>query len=230
MTDKYKDKYFSIIGDSLSTFEGYIPDGYACFYGRANSYITNIYGWRDTWWGRVIEYFGAKLLVNDSWSGSYLCKAPSCEIESYACSDARTGNLGRDGIQPDVILVNIGTNDRGARFPLYSEDKDDLSVIENAYVSMLDKLKKNYPRAEIWCCTFCKTTCSLEPYFIFPKYNGDIPMEEYSELIIKAAESRGCNVIDIFDRAGLCDTIECLHPNYDGMMAIAEEVIWAMDK
>ncbi len=230
MTDKYKGKYFSILGDSLSTFEGYNPSGYAYYYGRANSYISNIYDWKDTWWGYVIDHFGAELLVNDSWSGSYLCQAANRILESSASSDARTGNLAHDGIAPDVILVNIGTNDRGARFALYSEDKSDMTVIDNAYNAMLEKLKRNYPKAEIWCCTFCKTTCELEPYFVFPKYNGDVLMEDYSELVINAAKKHGCGVIDIFGNAGLCDTIECLHPNYNGMMTMAKEVIRAMEK
>lgn len=29
----------------------------------------------DTWWGKVIEFFGGELLVNNSWSGSCVTAA-----------------------------------------------------------------------------------------------------------------------------------------------------------
>ncbi len=230
MSDKLKNKYFSFLGDSITTYEGYLPKGYPSFYSRPDSYITNIYGYKDTWWGQVLEHFGAQLLVNNSWSGSCVCKAPSCEIESYGCSDARCGGLGYDGISPHHIIVFLGSNDRGKGYPLTSEDKSDLSVIENAYAVMLDKIKINYPSAEVWCCTFPITTCSREPYFEFPKTQMGIPMESYGECIKSVAKAKNCRIIDLWDKTKLCDTLEGLHPNYNGMTMIAEKVIEAVEQ
>ncbi len=229
MKNRFEDKYFSIIGDSVSTYEGYLPEGYPSFYSYRGAFITGIYGWKDTWWGQVIEHFGGKLLINNSWSGSYVCKPKNCEIESYGCSDARAGGLGEDGISPDQIFVFLGTNDRGAGFELTSEDKRDISVIENAYGVMLDKIKKNYPSAEIWCITFPITTCSREPYFVFPETQKGVPMESYGELVKKVAAEKACHVIDLWDKEQLCDTLEGLHPNYMGMKMIADKVISAME-
>ncbi len=223
--NRYKDKYFSIMGDSISTYEGYNPEGHAVFYSYRGAPVTNIFGWKDTWWGQVIEHFGGRLLVNNSWSGSYVCKPKACEIESYGCSDKRTSSLGADGISPDHIFVFIGTNDRGAGFPMYSEDKNDLGVIENAYRAMLDKIRANYPEAEIWCFTFPITSCSKDPYFLFPDTNFGIPMENYGELVKTVAREKKCHLIDLWDRDQLCDTIDHLHPNYSGMCTVAKKVI-----
>ncbi len=226
--DAFKNQYFSVLGDSISTFDGYLPDGYPSFYSRLNRDQTGVFAPEETWWHRVISHFGGQLLVNNSWSGSYVCKAPRCEVESYGCSDARTGGLDADGVMPDQILIYMGTNDRGACFPLVSEDKSDLSVIENAYGVMLDKIKKNYPRAEIWCCTFPITSCSRNPYFWFPDKQMGVPMTAYGELIHRVAEARGCHVIELRSKKH-CDTIDGLHPNYDGMKTIADHVIAAME-
>ncbi len=226
----YKDRYFSIMGDSISALEGFIPAGYAHYYGREMEFLTGIHSWKDMWWGQVLCHFGGRLLVNNAWSGSYVTKAESCQVLSYGCSDARCGALAADGVTPDHIFVFIGSNDRGACFPLSSKDKTDLRVIENAYGLMLDKIKRNYPLAQIWCFTLLKTTCSLEPEFVFPNRQQGYPMEDYGELISKAARQRECHVIDLFHCEGLCDTVDRLHPNYAGMQWIAKNVIAAMEK
>ncbi len=228
MKNYFKHQYFSIMGDSISTYEGYLPEGHPSFYNMHNSYTTNVYGPRETWWRQVLDHFEGMLLVNNSWSGSYVCMVSEAAEPSAGCGDTRTSHLGNDGISPDQILIYIATNDRGAGFPLTSEDKTDLRVIENAYGVMLDKIKKNYPNAEIWCCTFPITSCSRDPYFYFPKTNRGIPMEAYGELIHKVAEERGCHVVELWDKE-CCDTIDGLHPNFNGMKMIASKVIAAME-
>ncbi len=217
------------MGDSISTYEGYLPEDYPAFYTNRAAYFTNIDGYKDTWWGQVIDHFDAKLLVNNSWSGSYVCKPEGCEIESYGCNDARTGGLGINGIVPDQIIVFLGTNDRGAGFRLTSDDKTDLSVIENAYGVMLDKIKHNYPKTEVWCCTFPITTCTRAPYFEFPQTHFGVPMENYGELVKKIANEKCCHIIDLWDKYEMCDTIDGIHPNLQGMKYIAKKVISAVE-
>ncbi len=222
-----RDKYFSILGDSISTYEGYLPQGYPSYYCPEKSFDTGVYGARETWWGQVIDKLGGRLLVNNSYSGSYVCKAPRCEIGSYGCSDARALGLD-DGVYPDHILIYIGTNDRGAGFRLYSEDKDDLSVIENAYRTMLLKIKGKYKDAEIWCLTLPITSCSRDRYFVFPKTQMGVDMREYGRLIRRAAKDMGCHIIELEDEGRCCDTVDGLHPNFAGMEYIANRVISAM--
>lgn len=47
----YKNKLFSILGDSISTLDGYNPREYEVFYKFENCYKANIYVPQDTWWG-----------------------------------------------------------------------------------------------------------------------------------------------------------------------------------
>ncbi len=64
-------KSLLIIGDSYSTFKGYIPDGYAFYYSSETG--TNVRCVEHTWWHRFIKNTGANLILNDSWSGSTVC-------------------------------------------------------------------------------------------------------------------------------------------------------------
>ena len=58
-----------IFGDSYSTFSGYVPDGYICYYG-SELCKTDVTIVEETWWHQLIEETNANLLLNDSWSGS----------------------------------------------------------------------------------------------------------------------------------------------------------------
>lgn len=66
---KYNGKYFSVLGDSVSTFEGFTEPDYAVFYTFGQKIASGVLSYPDTWWGRVINAFGGKLLVNNSFSG-----------------------------------------------------------------------------------------------------------------------------------------------------------------
>ena len=64
--NRYYGKKFSILGDSISTLKGYNPQGYKVFYDTDNCKRANIEAYTDTWWGQVLEFFDAELLVNNS--------------------------------------------------------------------------------------------------------------------------------------------------------------------
>ena len=82
---------------------------------------------------------------------------------------------------------------------------------------MLEKLKVNYPYAEIFCCTLCSTYMSGKPSFVFPENYGGINIEKYNAVIRNAAESKNCNVIDLYNYHFPYDSIDGSHPNRDGM-------------
>ena len=147
----YTNKYFSVLGDSISTLEGYSEPKDAVFYDSEQKRLSGVLTPGDTWWGKVIEALGGRLLVNNSWSGSTVCYHPLYEVESYACSDGRTSALSRGGDTPSVIMVHIGTNDWGAGLQISRYGSADLTLFSVAYGAMLKKLKDNYKNAEIWC-------------------------------------------------------------------------------
>lgn len=231
--NKYFGKHFSILGDSISTLAGYNPEGYNVFYCGDNCTKANVSQMRDTWWDKVISFFGGELLVNNSWSGSRVTKEPGRErLFPSGCSDERTSSLHINDVMPDVILVYMGTNDwgYGARTGdetiLIQDDTNDFFSF--AYVDMLRKLRKNYPQSEIWCCTLCETFVSKHPGFHFPHQFAGIHIEEYNDIIRKSAADNRCRLIDLYNFKIPYDTMDGTHPNSDGMNTLATMIIRAM--
>lgn len=234
MNNLNNQKYFSILGDSISTLDGYCPIEYEVFYKVEKCYKAQIYSPQDTWWGQVLDALGGKLLVNNSWSGSMACKHPQCGIPSYGASDERTAGLGKDGVAPDVIMVYLGTNDWGAGMIVDSDagEEDNLAVFRVAYRTMLDKIKQNYPDAEIWCFTLGVSRCTRNPDFAFPYRYAGRHIEEYCTVIRDCAKDNGCMLIDLYDetKQDPFDTIDGFHPNAEGMKRISTVVINHIDK
>ena len=155
--EQLQNKYFSIIGDSISTLEGFIPPGHAVYYANQHKLDAAIFTPEDTWWGQVIAALGGQLLVNDSFSGSTAVIHPACFVDSYTCTDQRTAFLHKGEISPDVIMIYMGTNDRGiCAKPAATEpcEQTDPAVFSTAYATMLQKLRQQgvtTPRAVFKC-------------------------------------------------------------------------------
>ncbi len=147
-------KTVSILGDSYSTFEGFItPKSNYTWYNAAPDYKnTDVNSVRQTWWHRVITDNGWRLFVNNSFSGSTVC------FRGYHGSDyrdrsfiARMDNLGC----PDIIFIFGGTNDSWAGVPVgeYRYDgisEADLYTFRPAMAYMLAYIKDRYPNTEIY--------------------------------------------------------------------------------
>lgn len=218
-------KQFSILGDSISTLDGYNPKGYNLFYIGDSCDRTGVHEMRDTWWGKVIDYFGGELLVNNSWSGSRVTKLQNRDtLFPSGCSDERTGGLHIGEVMPNVIIVYLGTNDWAFGSPVEAErnnygDNDMLFAV--AYRDMLNKVKRNYPHAEVFCCTLNETYMSTKPSFRFPYSHGGIHIEKYNTVIRDAAKRAGCRVIELFDKHIPYDAIDGSHPTAAGMNTLA---------
>ena len=63
-------RLFSILGDSISTFEGCNPAGFRVFYEGERREATGVREARDTWWAQVVDALDGELLANGSFSGS----------------------------------------------------------------------------------------------------------------------------------------------------------------
>lgn len=224
--ESYKGKYFSVLGDSISTLAGYNPPENEVFYDWKNKMLFDVYTPSDTWWGQVIEALGGELLVNDAWSGSMVCKHPDCEIESYGCSDTRTGRLGIGEQKPDVVMILLGLNDFGCGMQLRpKEGEEDLRFFSVAYETMLRKLRKNYPQAEIWCMTLPYSRWSKNPDFVAPAIRSGGHIRDYGRVICDCAQKVGCKVMDIFRPDAPYDTQDGYHPTGRGMQTIARAVL-----
>ena len=240
MSEKYKDKKVSIIGDSISTLPGYIPEGYAVYYDVENK-NTDVHTPQDTWWGMLIAKLGATLLEDNAYSGSMVSRYPlQNTLFPSASSDERTSALHRGDEKPDVIIIYIGINDWNEclmpdREHVYPEDKrpeeyreredinEDEFYFDSSYAAMLDKLKKNYPEAQICCCTLCRTKLNVPPYTVLPecRKNG-YPLTLFNDIIRKTAAEKSCRVLDLDGYNTPYDSADGYHPTRKGMEMMAD--------
>lgn len=224
----------SILGDSISTYENWIPYGYNNFY-PASGDVKDI---NDTWWIRMFDDTGMKLCANASSSGS-TCAGDSTDAENpqVGCGDFRITDLSdKNGAYPDIIVVFMGTNDLLVSIPLGDNDGTvtvEEGMIDNfadAYSLMLDKLETYYPCSEIYCCTLLQVGDygTETPYVAFTNGLG-LTAEDYSKKIEMIAENKGYPVIDLYHCGIEIDNLQNMtsdgvHPNAEGMKYIAEAV------
>lgn len=224
----------SILGDSISTYENWIPYGYNNFY-PASGDVKDI---NDTWWIRMFDDTGMKLCANASSSGS-TCAGDSTDAENpqVGCGDFRITDLSdKNGDYPDIIVVFMGTNDLLMGIPLGDNDGTvtvEEGMIDNftdAYSLMLDKLETYYPCSEIYCCTLLQVGDygTDTPYVAFTNGQG-LTSKDYSRQISIIAENKEYPVIDLYQCGIEIDNLQNMtsdgvHPNAEGMKYIAEAV------
>ena len=148
-----------IIGDSYSTFEGFIPQGYACCY-KLDPCFADVDCVEKTWWWQVINALDGKLLLNDSWSGSTICHTGyNGQDRSDNSFVARLNNYLQQGYfndnTPDTVFVFGGTNDNWAGSPLGQVEysgwtKQTLYSFFPALACLLDSLQKGLPNANVY--------------------------------------------------------------------------------
>ena len=233
---KYKGKYCSIYGDSISTFAGWIPDGNRVYYTGSNSGVTDV---SQTWWKRVIDHFDMKLLVNNSWSGRCVSDKRDTESNMINSAGARLENilqLATANQNPDVIIIRLGTNDFNYSTPIGSYDghthtfPTEISSFRDAYAIMLDNMLSQFPTAELWCATipYCNRGQA------FPTIINSNTLADFNKVIIEMADLFGCKVLhqhrcgityrNIAQYMGDGDT----HPNADGHELLAKQTIREM--
>ncbi|MBB3171279.1 SGNH/GDSL hydrolase family protein [Parvibacter caecicola] len=100
----------SILGDSISTFEGCTFAGNRVYYQPPQTGLTGVEEPGQTWWMQVIGGLGGALCANGSYSGSMVQGAgfPAAEQPGRAPQ-----LLGEGGQAPDMVLIFIGVNDYG---------------------------------------------------------------------------------------------------------------------
>ena len=146
-------KYVSIFGDSISTLYGWNPKDYSVFFEGENCEHSGVKDYSDTWWGQLIEYLEANLLVNDSWSGSRVTKLPNYyRLFPSGISDERINNLKKLHRNPDIIVIQLGVNDWGFGVDLLSQkpngNERNKFVFRDAYSMMLEKLRSKIKVSE----------------------------------------------------------------------------------
>lgn len=200
-------KVCSILGDSISTFRGYIPTDHVFngeVYANPATYPSrDVTAWTDTWWGQIISKLGMTLGVNDSWSGSRVHNSsdsdlPASNVGPNVCMAGlqRIQKLGTNGT-PDVIFVYGGTND--AKFvntgtfdssQVYSAvdlTTTKWSDFAASYVAMIMRLQHFYPDAIL---------VALKPMFVSSWYDH-AKLSAYCAVIEKICDYFGVICIDL---------------------------------
>ena len=229
----YKGKVISILGDSISTFAGYIPtaDGFnlehLARYPQDNL-LTDV---NETWWMQVVKGLDAKLGINDSWRGATVSGGAPVTSgttgENAAMSNLqRIKNLGANGY-PDVILFYGGTNDLAHVSKVGSFDSDtaptavDLTTakwdnLADGYVHTLLRLKHYYPDTQI---------IALLPTYT-ASYYSNAKLAQGNTVLTAICEHYDVAYTDLRDCGiSVKDLPDGIHPDAAGMDYISNTVL-----
>lgn len=228
--DGFKGKTVSILGDSISTFAGYIPEADGTNLAHRPRYpqdnlLTDV---NYTWWMKLINALEAKLGVNDSWAGSTVSNFRDHNEKDFGpdaaiASVTRIRNLGANGT-PDLIIFYGGTNDAGKMIEKGSLDSSlalDLSAVKwnsfaDAYSQTILRLRYFYPEAQI---------IAISPS-ISGGYYDNARLSEFADLALEICLHYNIKCVDLRHSGLTVDMLpDTLHPNAEGMECIYRSVL-----
>lgn len=224
-------RFVSIIGDSISTYEGFNPSGYAVFYDGQMQKKNNLNSVYNTWWAKVNQALHAYLCVNNAYSGS--------KVTGYhfpaASSESRTGLLHTTEHVPDVILIYIGFNDFGNGVPIRDKGlrkyfKKDLRFFANAYSKMVSDVKSNYPNATIVCATLMRTYIAGNDEWTFPECFAGVEFEAYNRAIRRICKKENCILADIGAMGMHYEMFDGAHPTDKGHITLSHAWIHSLSQ
>lgn len=224
-------KVVSIMGDSISTFEGWIPieDGHNLNHRKRYPQANLFDDVRLTWWHMLINNLGAKLGVNDSWAGSMVSNTQTVNSgdkgpDACMSSVTRITNLGSNGT-PDLIFFYGGTNDAARNVPMGTFDPSKFQQVDltttiwstfaDAYAAAITRMQYYYPDAKIIAMTPTWTTSYYTPQ----------RLDEVVKVIKEVCDYYGVAVVDLrkcgINQNNLDKTLgDGIHPSALGMEMI----------
>ncbi len=204
-----------LLGDSYTTFAGYIPEGNTVFYPRPEA-VPDVTDVEMTWWKQLIHMRNLRLLCNESSSGTTIStRVREVHTPKDAFISRMKRVLGPEGVngeKPELILIMGGTNDSwigneaGAlQFENWTEET--LLQVLPAACYMLDYITAHNPSAAI----------------LFVLNTG--LREEIADGLVAACKYYGVKVLclhDISKQSG--------HPDVEGMKQIAHQIDLALNE
>jgi len=199
---------FSILGDSISTFKGFVPQENELFYPKEGVDVINV---EHTWWHLLAKRCNLDLIMNESYSGSRISRTGLRPLSSCFQDEKRQSRL-----CGDLIIVFGGTNDWGqADLPVTKE------VFIQAYEQLVAAMLERHSASKLYFCTpLQRTDRTLE----------QVNMHNWSQLEL-AQVVRDCvarhpkaNLIDlaaypIHEGDGML--ADNLHPTRQGMKTLS---------
>lgn len=213
-------KTIGIYGDSISTYEGYIPEE-ALFYYPI--YSTSVKEAEKTWWRLLQHKIGAELITNASYSTSPVCGTSTiCGVNPVRIKQL----LNTYGEAPDLIIIMMGANDVVNGF---TPEK-----FEEEYRLMLERMKETCPNSEFVICNILYNTCTegQNPDKRYEGYSHPGLRAKLNDVIAKIAVDYDALLVDV---SSLIDEStdtpnnwyylgDNMHPSDKGMELIAEEL------
>lgn len=213
---------FSILGDSYSSYEGYVYPETNDVYPYDAIGMTSV---EQMWWHKVAAETGWNVEQNNSFSGALVCNFDDFSSGSYYAPYSflrRMNDLG----QPDVIFVFGATNDACAHdegnepvVPLgdyvYSDwTEEQLCAFRPALSYLFDNLRQKYPQAKL--------------YFLLDMNlgSGGVTEERRAAFIESIHHISSHYNVTCIDLMGIQKSQ--WHPNAQGQETIARQVIEAL--
>ena len=152
-----------IMGDSISTFDGTMcnPD-YSPYYPgndpnvTANPSIAVNSKEKTYWWRLIYDYMkNGELDVNTSWSGTRVIHEVKTGRQSGKSIGAGFVDRAYDFVNPDIIIIHGGTNDRNQSTPVgeYTWDlpigQGNLGNYRSAYIELIKMIQNRYEGVQI---------------------------------------------------------------------------------
>ena len=246
-----RNKTFSLIGDSISTYaghlvsskQGYDGTAYNTYYPHTDNDLDNV---TKTWWWKLCDLSGMVLMNNCAWSGSQATGTSTNTTSAIAgCSTRRVEDLSfASNTNPDIIIIYIGINDLKDRALGSWTGNDEIPAegtivtFREAYALMTKKVLARYPASEVYCCTILDagrtpfdTDDGTQTISSYPTKNIDTgcTVAMYNNAIREIAHALGAMVVDIHG-CGInfwnLDTYtgDRVHPNSAGATLIADKV------
>lgn len=236
-------KKMSLLGDSISAYNGTIPVGNDAYYTGNNAGVSDF---ANMWWSVLCTRTGMLPLIIDGYSGSGVTQLEDAQhiAKVPMSSDARCGALHSGGTNPDIIIIAGGLNDYSYALSAQSEplswNGKTSPVLGNsfteAYACMIKKLQTNYPDAIIVALsTWFTMRGSDNGYTLTHSVNGHI----YTQADYDAAIENVCKIMHIpfirvddigINRNNMYPTFaqdsptEPTHPNANGHKLMGEAI------
>ena len=209
--------YIGFLGDSITTYKGYIPNGYDYFY------YDTLYNVSQTWWKMTQEELGCRLGINNSYSGT-------CVLKKYGNGSNSGETIARlekclryDQIVPDILVVYMGMND-------CLVDPKDVTVSEfrTSYENMINNIYMLYPNVKLFVCTL-----GFDVYYQNKSNLEDnlTQKEEFNKVITEIANEKNIPLIDFANAYHSQDyLLDTVHPNNLGMIELSKLAVEAIKK
>ncbi|MBR5041835.1 MAG: hypothetical protein IKX67_01205 [Bacteroidales bacterium] len=226
-------KRLSVIGDSISTFKGWIPAGYSAHYPATDGTLTLV---NETYWYRLahdymkdctfdtnISFSGSTVTntTDDNYKVRYGSATNAWFKKDFSTRFAECGGMGR----PDIILIHGGTNDwahnadplapgvaiRNDATNIYGGTAPDASVMSAIYATA-DAAKT---RTEInalpdgtFCEAYVKLLCQIKERYPQCKVVciiGDYLSQSIEQSVLEIAGHYGAKTVNLFRVNGFND-------------------------